>query len=431
VLCTAKGEREQPMTEATTMNHDRITRLYVSGVRVVGDVALDLKGLTVLIGDNGTGKSTLLEAVELLRQAASPKVFVEDVLVRRHGGLRSLLRRDAKQLRLEVVVSGAGPQLEYRLAIGFVGTAAQIAHEYLDVRANPADRLPVNVLARRGVKATITDAQGNKLPEVNVPEGALALTAFGLTAPPALQRLTSALDRIEHHVPFATRPLWQQHELGLRVGPRWPEFLVERQRHMLSRYALNLSSCYQQLRNLSDEVWSRVVERARLGLGDDLRGFSLLPSGQGSIELQIVFGSLQSPIPVDGLSEGQLAYLAFIALVELNQERSLLVFDEPELHLHPALLSRVVGMLEEVAETCPVLITTHSDRLLDALANPAETVVLCELNERGATQLRKPNAERLTEWLKSYRGIGNLRSEGYEANVFDGGQIVSGTEDRQ
>jgi len=40
------------------------------------------------IGDNGTGKSTLLEAAEILRQAASPRLFVENVLGA-HGGFRS------------------------------------------------------------------------------------------------------------------------------------------------------------------------------------------------------------------------------------------------------------------------------------------------------------------------------------------------------
>jgi predicted ATPase len=414
------------------MEHDRIIRICVSGMRVVEDAVLDLNGLTVLIGDNGTGKSTLLEAVELLRQAATPRLFVDDVLVLGHGGLRSLLRRDSSQLRLQVVVGGAGPQLEYRVAVGLVGNAPQVIHEYLDVRSNPSDAVPLNVLARRGERATITDAQGRKQPELTgLHEGKLVVASFGIGAQPAFQRLVSALERIEHHVPFETRPLWQQRELELRSGARWPEFLAERQRHILDRYALNLSGCYQHLRNLGGKVWERVVERARLGLGNDLRDFALPPAGRGAIELQLVFGSTPKPVPLDGLSEGQLAYLAFIALAELNHERSLLVFDEPELHLHPALLSRVVGMLEEVAETCPVLIATQSDRLLDALSKPADTVVLCELNERGSTQLRKPNAESLAEWLKSYRGIGSLRAEGYEANIFNDGEVVSGTGERQ
>lgn len=49
------------------MGEDRVTWMRVRGMRSLADVELDLRGLTVLIGENGSGKSTILEAVELLR----------------------------------------------------------------------------------------------------------------------------------------------------------------------------------------------------------------------------------------------------------------------------------------------------------------------------------------------------------------------------
>jgi predicted ATPase len=101
-----------------------------------------------------------------------------------------------------------------------------------------------------------------------------------------------------------------------------------------------------------------------------------------------------------------------------------LAIDEPELHMHPMLLARVVGMMEEVAESCPVVLATHSDRLLDALSDPAGSVVLCDLDERRTTRFQRPNPERLEEWLESYRGLGSLRAEGYEAHVFDEGPRI-------
>jgi len=95
--------------------------------------------------------------------------------------------------------------------------------------------------------------------------------------------------------------------------------------------------------------------------------------------------------------------------------------------MHPALLSRIVWMLEEAAETTPVLLATHSDRLLDSLAQPAESVVLFELDEGRATRVRRPNRERLAAWLEDYRGLGALRSEGYEAHVFADSQETDGS----
>ena len=405
------------------MGYDRITQLHVSGMRAIDDVTLDLNGLIVLIGDNGSGKSTLLEALELLRQAAKPIAYVQDIVVRGHGGLRSVLRRGESRLILGVTVEGAGPKLIYEFFIENVGTTPEVTSESLLEFGEPEGTAPLLILDRTGRSATVLDTRQGRSQAVTIDikglDGQrLLVTSFGITAQPAFQRITEALTRIEQHVAFETRPLWQQQELNIRVGPRWPA--VVEACSALARYGINLPNCYLQLRNLGEEVWNRVLERARMGLGEDFRGFRLPASGRGNIELELVFGSApDKPLPADSLSEGQLSYLAFIALVELNKDRSLLAFDEPELHLHPALLSRVVWMLEELATTCPVIVATHSDRFLDALADPASSVVLCEIDEQRAMRLRRPNAERLQEWLQSYRGLGAIRSEGYEAHVFD------------
>jgi len=117
-------------------------------------------------------------------------------------------------------------------------------------------------------------------------------------------------------------------------------------------------------------------------------------------------------LPAHALSDGQLAWLCFVALYRLDSERSLLGFDEPELHMHPELLVRVVQLFEEMARSHPVVIATHSDVLLDALTEPARSVRVCEL-EDGATRLRQLDAATLGRWMQRYRGVGHLRSEGY------------------
>lgn len=45
----------------------RLTSLRIEGLRTLADVTLSLDGLTVLVGENGTGKSTITEALELVR----------------------------------------------------------------------------------------------------------------------------------------------------------------------------------------------------------------------------------------------------------------------------------------------------------------------------------------------------------------------------
>jgi recombinational DNA repair ATPase RecF len=49
-----------------------ITELRIYGLRTLADVRLSLRDLTVLIGGNGSGKSSIIEACELLRKARAP-----------------------------------------------------------------------------------------------------------------------------------------------------------------------------------------------------------------------------------------------------------------------------------------------------------------------------------------------------------------------
>jgi predicted ATPase len=369
----------------------------------------------VLIGDNGSGKSTVLEALELLRQAAKPVSFITDIVYRGHGGFQGLLRRGSRELKLGVTVEGAGPKLEYDFVIAEVGTSPEIVGERLSYFSNDSEESSQLLFDREGRKI-IRFLRGPK-PEAfeeQISPTTLAVAMRSMDIRPEVERLVNALNAIEIHAPFETRPIWQQEELETRYGPRKPTVVDSSQ--SLARYAVNLSNCYHQLRNLGDEVWTRVRDRIRLGLGNDFRDFRLRSPNP------------DKPVPIDSLSEGQISYLAFVALVELNEGRSVLALDEPELHLHPALLTRVVGMLEEVAESCPVILATHSDRLLDALADPANSVVLCDLDDARTTRLQRPNPKRLAEWLETYRGLGSVRAEGYEAHVFDGGPAVSSPE---
>ena len=397
------------------MGRHRITQLRIAGMRAIEDVALDLNGLTVLVGDNGTGKSTILEALEILRTAAKTLDFVDDVLVKGHGGLRGLLRRGMDELRLGVTIEGEERRATYDMVVAQSGNATRILRERVEW-VQPLDQKAPYVLERAGDQV---DDSTNRA--VGAPSGTISSAELMLSNMRSLEGfrwIVDALDGIEVHVPFETRPSWQQRELDIRMGPRQPA-LVDRAPR-LRRYAVNLPNAFQQIRNMGDDVWSRVIERARLGLGPEVRNFVMSPAGRGEIELGVVFGRWpDDPVPTEHLSEGQLGYLAFLALAELHQHRSVLAFDEPELHLHPSLLARVVWLLEEASEHAPVILATHSDRLLDALADPVAGIVLCDLDENRGVRLRRPNAGKLAEWLEDYRGFGSLRAEGYDAHVFD------------
>ncbi|MBM4343202.1 MAG: AAA family ATPase [Deltaproteobacteria bacterium] len=414
------------------MATDRITQIRIGGLRCVEDLCLDVAGLKVLIGDNGTGKSTVLEALDLLRLAGRQgSSFVNDVLQRRTGGLSAMLRDRSKPLRLGVSLAGAGPTVTYDFEVAATAVGPAILSERLAIHAQGEQRPAQIALLRQGDRATVFDVrERNQAPETAslgdqpVPESGivpgehnLAVTQLGVHAQPAVQRVLDGLSRIEVHPPFETRARWQLNELGAQLRPREP--VLAENAKVLERYGRNIANCLDTLRNRGKATWERVLGRLRLGLGDDVRDVTLDHPGRGLNEAALVIGrALDEPLRLEQLSEGQFAYVCFVALAEMCTAASLVAIEEPELHLHPALLARVVFMLEATASQVPTLLTTQSDALLDRLAEPAMAVRLLELDARGQTCVRAPDDVALQAWLRDYRGLGDVRANGYEAQVF-------------
>ena len=92
----------------------KITSISVSGIRTLDSFTLDLNDLTVLIGENGSGKSSIVEAFELLRRLTSQNFFQEFNGI--HGGEPALLRMGAGQISLAAQIDGDSWTARYEVA---------------------------------------------------------------------------------------------------------------------------------------------------------------------------------------------------------------------------------------------------------------------------------------------------------------------------
>jgi predicted ATPase len=399
----------------------RIREITVRGLRTLADVTLHLGGLTVLIGDNGSGKSSLIEACELLRRAASES-FSDD-LQQVHGGAASLLRFGAAGIQLVLRVEVRSSVLDYSLTIHEDGS---IASEWLGI-VYPRDKgqiddgtePPVTLLQRSGTSFEFrTDETGDSLLQKRIDPRRLALTSFGEFPPSGMMAtMIEAMRGIDVQLPFETTARWAQRS-RVQASPIRSAVTIE-PATALSRFGNNLANAFNTLKNdFSEEHWRETMDYVRLGLGYDVESINTRADpGGGSIALRLKYAGLDQQMPAFSLSDGMLSYLCFVALFRLNTQKSMIAFDEPETHLHPELLMRVLDFFEALAEERPIVLATHSDRLLDGLSDPARSVVLCELDEHKATRLVLPDAEALTDWLKDYRGLGDVRSAGHAASV--------------
>ncbi len=101
------------------------------------------------------------------------------------------------------------------------------------------------------------------------------------------------------------------------------------------------------------------------------------------------------------LSEGTLRFLWLISLLQSEHLSSITLIDEPEVSLHPQLLSFIAGLMREASERTQLIVATHSDRLIGFL-EPHEVLVMDEDEEEGLTQMTYADELDLEHWLADY-----------------------------
>jgi len=413
---------------------DRITRVRIKNVRAIEDVELVLgKPLTVLIGENGSGKSTILECLELLRRASEPNFMSQFYEV--HRGMPALLRKGATSLTLGVTVeddAGVLPRLDYDITFTGQGAGASLAAERFVIAPDGRRGVPEITLERfdrefimKPVQMTPDEATTYELhgsyKDGFYPIGTADLFNLVLTRPPprapvaSIDRLVRALGGIETHLGFDTRASWAarayQRPESMRVG------MTHRPATRLSLLGVNLANAWSELRNRPSAHWEYSIALVRLGLGERVDNVLTIPdAGGGNIYLALRFEGINDPIFATDLSDGQLSWLAFVAMTRLNPGRSLLVVDEPELHMHPALLGRVMALLSSLENGASALVSTHSDRVLEMLDDPGDAVRVCGLDSNRVTVSRLDEAE-LPRWLEQFGDLGEIRAAGYLSRV--------------
>lgn len=122
------------------------------------------------------------------------------------------------------------------------------------------------------------------------------------------------------------------------------------------------------------EILNADYNLANFGLIDILEEFRDKPQNNESIE---TCSTLFSEI-FDRLSSGhQIILLSITKIVELIVEKTLILIDEPETHLHPPLLSAFVRAISDitVAENAVAILSTHSPVVLQEVPKSCVSII--------------------------------------------------------
>jgi predicted ATPase len=99
------------------------------------------------------------------------------------------------------------------------------------------------------------------------------------------------------------------------------------------------------------------------------------------------------------LSDGTLRYICLATLLLQPRPAATLVIDEPELGLHPYAIKLLASLLHEAAGRAQLIVSTQASLLLDELT-PEQVIVVN--HNYGETLFERQNSARLQEWLKEY-----------------------------
>jgi predicted ATPase len=418
-------------------NRDQDTRLLLE-IRLTNLLsfgpeteALPLEGLNVFIGPNGAGKSNLIEALALVRATpimpqSTSNADVRGVL-RRGGGVEEWIWKGArgKPASVELVVNnpkGSQP-LRHLLAFrtgeqGFVLHDERVENEkaYLDQTApysyycfqngNPV----VNAIVQEAAEDVLTLKEDHdKRPGASTgarKERKLARETVNLEVSILAQRRDPELyPEITYLADVYEKwRIYREWAFGRNTVFREPQKADMRNDRLEEDFS-NLGLFLSSLRK-TPKAKKAILEGLR-DLYDGCTDFEPIVEG-GTV--QVFFTEGDFSIPATRLSDGILRYLCLLAILCDPEPPPLICIEEPELGLHPDILPKLADLLMRASERTQLIVTTHSDILVDAMTERPEVVVVCEKHE-GQTQMKRLRKEDLAAWLGKY-GLGQLWVDG-------------------
>jgi predicted ATPase len=200
---------------------------------------------------------------------------------------------------------------------------------------------------------------------------------------------------------FRKRLASSTHYHVLNVEPRSPVRLPQplRPANLPGKDGEDLVSCLFFLRETDRDRFEVIEETLRAGFSDFER-LDFPPVAAGTLAMTWKDRNFQKPMYMHQLSEGTLRFLWLVTLLQSPGLTAVTLIDEPEVSLHPELLSLLADLLREASARTQVIVATHADRLVRFL-DPKEVLIL-DVNEEGFSHATWADDLNLDEWLQEY-----------------------------
>ncbi len=384
-----------------------LLRLRVKNFKLLRDVELDLErdAPTVLIGPNASGKSTVIEVLDFLARCANDGL---EAAVVAHGGM-SALRTAGVHEPIEIATEwiftthrGAPNakewELHWRLSLD-AGPAGQVTLRSESLRDGGRSLLS---MAEDGQRVVLDEIDPEQPPTpLNTNAHTLGFTA--LVDPKrylGLFVLKQLLGEIRILGAMASAPSWARASAE-RASAR--DSLILSTNSFIGREGIGLATALYNLQTDHGDAWDRLESAFRAEFPFAKR--IVFPADPGGSRISFALEDTRFPgrrIYSSEMSDGMVVYLCLLSMIVHPDQIAVLALDEPDAHLHPSAVRRLLALAHEKhGRGRRLLIVTHSNAILDELRDPATSVRIVEPTTGGA-RIRKLDPQALQAWRGEY-----------------------------
>ncbi|MEO5341165.1 MAG: AAA family ATPase [Magnetococcus sp. MYC-9] len=368
---------------------------------------LPLSPLNVIIGANGSGKSNFLEAISLLQ--AAPRELNKPI--RDAGGIAEWLWKgggDNSEASIEVLVERAdGRSMSLRHCISIIESAhrLEIHREIIENEApfSGHDK-PVFYYKFECGRAYLNYAKEKKPRELKRetihPAQSILSQRKDVDSFPEVTRLGEEYSKIK---------MFREWSLGRFTIPRGFQDSASRNDFMDEDFS-NLAMVINKLKGSASSK-KELLDNLKV-LSSDIDDFDVQIEGA---KVQVFFHEKGMKIPATRLSDGTLRYLCLLAILCHPNPPPLVCIEEPEVGLHPDIIPTIAKLLITASKRMQLIVTTHSDILVDEFTEMPESVIVCDKVDM-QTIMRRLSQEDLSVWIDQYR-LGNAWLNGRVGGV--------------
>lgn len=337
-----------------------------------------LRDLTLFIGANASGKSTILDAFRFLRDSVLTRDFRGPVAER--GGMVNLAWKgqQADQIELTLALMDEDQRFEWTVQLATGDYDFSVTET---VWAIPTGNTRTQLMTARDGKGWWIGQKGQKVQLQQWPS-ACALVAASADANFPGRQIAEfvSLWAFFDPIPYMIRDWSQPSTVGLNP------------------HGVNLGATLYALKGSSPEAFRSVVDATRsvVGLPTDIEPTQL---GDKFHFWQHEPG-LHLPVSQVSVSSGTLRMLALMTALYGHPGMTLIGIEEPENYIHPTALFNFVQHIVRAQGRIQMLITTHSPLLLDYLDDPAAVNVVKRDEIRGTLVQPEANPEGVRKGLE-------------------------------